>query len=65
MMMRHDSMTDEERKKLCAELGDKYYGSLGRKAADEIEWLVEENRKLKQNLDYAWRRIEAETGAVE
>lgn len=33
--------------------------------AKEIERLVEENRKLKGSLDYAWRRIEAETGAVE
>jgi hypothetical protein len=35
------------------------------KASYEIERLAEENRKLKGSLDYAWRRIEAETGAKE
>jgi hypothetical protein len=66
-------MTDEERQKLCDELRNRSDDWLPERlrtdvrgiAADEIERLAEENRQLKRSLDYAWRRIKAETGAVE
>jgi hypothetical protein len=62
-------MTDEERRiALCDKLHRKGFIVAGEeimKMQRQIERLAKENQELKSALDYAWRRIEAETGAKE